>query len=112
MNSVVIGSLREVLAKPGLSPRAREIAEARLKYWQGKQTKHRDTTRAVEKSANNRRMAARRKYRIVRPMILRLQGEGLTGKEIVIALREARVTNLRGKPYGLGGIQYIMRMTQ
>ncbi len=107
---VIISCLRECLAKPDLVPAVRRGLEDRLRYWEGKATRpYQDTTQAVKKSARVRRMAASRKYRVVRPMIERLQAEGLMGKDIVAALGKMGVTNLQGKPYGLGGIQYIIR---
>ncbi len=113
MNSgyTIIKSLRESLVKPGLKPTARRILQARLDYWLAKtdNQRRRDTALAGEKSAKVRHIAARRKYRVVQPMVIRMQAEGLIGKEIVVRLKEAGVTNLQGKPYGLRGIQYIMR---
>lgn len=108
-NRVIIESLEEILAKPGLSKARRKNLEARLAYWRKQSTNRRNITPAIEKSAKVRHMKARRKYRVIRPMIIRLQAEGLTGKEIVAALREAGITNLQGKPYSLGGIQHIMK---
>lgn len=113
--NIIISALRESLASPDLAPAARRILQVRLEYWLNKAkpvvANYRDITRATKSSARSRRMAARRKYRVVRPMIILMQTEGLKGKEIVTHLKEAGVTNLRGKPYGLGGIQYIMRET-
>ncbi len=109
---VIISCLRDTL-KLDLAPGVREGLEARLRYWLNGTNKpnYQNTTPACEKSARTRHRAAVRKYREIRPLIIRMQAEGLIGKEIVTALREAGVTNLQGKPYGIGGIQYIMRRT-
>lgn len=109
---VIIDTLEELLAKPDLSKTQRKIFEVRLGYWRDRRKPGRDTAVAVKKSTAVRHMAARRKYRVIRPMIIRMQAEGLTGKEVVAALKEAGITNLRGKPYGLSGIRYIMRQAQ